>query len=76
MALYKKIIIDKHITDVVVASLFIEERSNESIHFSNQCRLFYNECADEKEIIKDLSLITKVLRRSSEVMAYFKRNLE
>lgn len=76
MSLYEKIIIDKNISNVVVGSLFTEESSNESIHFSNECQLFYNECADEKEIIKKLSSVAKVWRRSTDVMGYFKRRFE
>ncbi|HBA38043.1 MAG TPA: hypothetical protein DCY94_04920, partial [Firmicutes bacterium] len=69
---YKKLIIDKHISNVVVGSLFTEDVGTEPVHFSNETKLFYSECDDEKVIIKELNSITKVWRRSTEVMNRFK----
>lgn len=74
--LYKKLIEEKNISDVVVGSMFTENVSSETVHFSNDDKLFYNECKDEEEIIKSLSKVAKVFKRSSEVLKYYKdRNL-
>lgn len=69
--LYRKIVINKGISNVVIGSLFTEE-GKEPVHFSNKNQLFYNECDDEKKIINELRFIVKVYRRSTEVMYDFK----
>lgn len=73
--LYKKIIKDYNIKDVVVGTIFTEEESSEQVHFSNDNKLFYNECSDEEKIVKNLSDITRVWRRSSEVLKFYKGGL-
>lgn len=73
---YKKLIIDKSIANVVVGSLFTEEKSNEEVHFLDKNVLFYNECDDEKQIIEYLNKDTKTWIRSSEVMESFKKKHE
>lgn len=74
--LYKKIIIHYDITNVVVGSLFTEEKNQERVHFSLKSHLYYNECADEEKIIEELSQYVKVWRRSTEVTRYLKNKLE
>ncbi len=74
--LYKKLIEEKKISDVVIGSIFTEEENIESVHFSNDSKLFYNECKDEEEIIKSLSKVARVFRRSSEVLKYYKARKE
>ncbi|MDE5888711.1 MAG: hypothetical protein K2H20_01690, partial [Bacilli bacterium] len=69
---YKKIIVDKRIENVVVGSLFTEDISKETVHFSNENKLYYNECNDEKSIIEYLDTCTRTWRRSTDVMKYFK----
>ena len=47
-----KIYIEKYkIENVVVGSIFINELSNETVHFSNKNELFYNPIDDEKLIV-------------------------
>lgn len=53
--LYKKVIKYYRITNVVVGSLFTEEKSGEGVHFSLESKLFYTECIDEKSIVDELS---------------------
>lgn len=69
--LYKKLIEEKRISDVVVGSIFTEEETRETVHFSNDNKLFYNECSDEKIIITSLRSIARVWKRSTEVTRYF-----
>lgn len=71
---YIKLIKEKHISYVVVGSLFTEEESLEAIHFSSNNKLFYNACKDEDEIISKLDRLAIVKRRSSEVMHLLKSN--
>lgn len=73
--IYKKIIRDYNIQDVVVGTIFTEEESREQVHFSNDNKLFYNECSDEEKIVKNLSDIARVWRRSSEVLKFYKDDL-
>jgi len=70
--LYKDVILKYQIKDVVVGSIFTEEKSIETVHFSNDNKLFYNIVPDEKIIIDDLSSICRVYRRSTEVMKVYK----
>lgn len=69
--LYKKVIKYYRITNVVVGSLFTEEKSGEGVHFSLESKLFYTECIDEKSIVDELSKEYKVWRKSTEVTKYF-----
>ena len=66
--MFKKYIEIYKMQDVVVGSKFTNKKTEETIHFSNQNKLFYNKCKDEDIIISELSQITNVYRRSSEVM--------
>lgn len=74
VSLYKKLIVEKGIEHVVVGSLFTEDISDETVHFSSENKLYYNECDDEKKIIEDLKSCTKVWRRSTEVVKCLKEN--
>ena len=58
---------------------FGEERSLESVHFSDANNLFYNEISDELEIKRRLMKLgnVRIFSRSSKVMEYYiKRELE
>ena len=66
--LYKKYIEKYNIKDVVVGSIFTNYISEETVHFSNKNELFYTKNSDEDMIISELSKITNVYKRSSEVM--------
>lgn len=70
--LYKKYIEKYEIEDVVVGSMFLDKKSEETVHFSNKNELFYSKCQDEELIIFKLSKITNIYRRSSEVMEKYK----
>lgn len=71
--LYSKLIHDKKIEDVVVGSIFTENVSKETVHFSSDNKLFYNKCEDEDIIIGVLSSKARICRRSTEVLSYFRR---
>lgn len=71
--LYSKLIEERKIKDVVVGSLFTENKSEETVHFSNSNELFYNECKDEEKIIEVLSSRARVWRRSTEILSYKRR---
>ena len=68
LELYKKYIEKYNIKDVVVGSIFTNYISKETVHFSNKNELFYTKNSDEDMIISELSKITNVYKRSSEVM--------
>ena len=68
LELYKKYIEKYNIKDVVVGSIFTNYISEETVHFSNKNELFYTKNSDEDMIISELSKITNVYKRSSEVM--------
>lgn len=72
LALYREMIINKGISNVVIGSLFIEEEASEAVPFLNNGQLFYKECDDEKIIMDELNFITRVWRRSTEVMNHLK----
>ena len=74
LELYKKYIDQYDITDVVVGSIFTGNISEETVHFSDNNQLFYTKIDDEDAIISDLSKITNVYRRSSEVMYKYRTN--
>ena len=57
-----------NIKDVVIGSIFTNYISEETVHFSNKNELFYTKNSDEDMIISELSKITNVYKRSSEVM--------
>lgn len=70
--LYRKVIQDYHIKDVVVGSIFKENSTEETVPFSAKKQLFYNPVPDEifiKNILRDLC---NVFSRSSQVMEFFK----
>lgn len=68
LKLYKKYIEQYKIKDVVVGSMFTSNISEETVHFSNKNKLFYTKNSDEDIIISELSKVTNVYKRSSEVM--------
>ncbi len=70
--LYKQYIKKYNIKYTIVGSIFTEQTSSETIPFSNENKLFYNEIADELKIIKELQNICKVYRRSTEVVNIFR----
>ena len=74
LELYKKYIDQYDITDVVVGSIFKCNISEETVHFSDNNQLFYTKIDDEDAIISELSKITNVYRRSSEVMYKYRIN--
>ena len=70
--LYKQIIKKYCIKNVVVGSIFKEKESEETVHFSNKNKLFYNPVSDELEIKRKLMEICNVYSRSSEVMIKYR----
>lgn len=72
---YKSYIQKYHIKDVVVGSMFTLEESNEVAPFSDNQNLFYHSNSDELQIIKELSKVARVYRRSTDVMNYYRTNL-
>ena len=72
--LYKDVIKKYGIKDVVVGSIFSEERSEETVHFSDKGLLFYNPNSDESQIKKQLMQLgnVRVFSRSSQVTQYYK----
>lgn len=73
--LYKKYINKYDINNVVVGSIFTSEISSEKVHFSSSNKLFYNKNPDEDIIFKELSKITNVYRRSTEVVKKYKNHI-
>lgn len=68
-----KIYIEKYkIENVVVGSIFTNELSNETVHFSNKNELFYNPIDDEKLIVNELNKVCHVFLRSTDVTNFFK----
>jgi DNA repair photolyase len=74
MDLYRDVIKKYGIRDVVVGSIFSEEHSKETVHFSNKNLLFYNPNLDESHIKNKLLQMenVRVFSRSSQVMQYYK----
>ena len=72
--LYVKVIQKYNVKNVVVGSIFSDKESEETVHFSDKEKLFYNPISDEYEIKERLKEIEdlKVYSRSSEVMQYYK----
>ena len=74
--LYKEIVKKYSIKDVVVGSIFGEQPTQETVHFSNEKLLFYNPVSDELQIKKELMQIgnIRVFSRSSKVAQYYIEN--
>lgn len=72
--LYKEIIKKYSIKDIVVGSIFGEQPTQETVHFSNEGLLFYNPTSDELKIKKQLMQMgnVSVFSRSSQVTQYYK----
>ena len=72
--LYKEVINRYGIKDVVVGSIFGEERTEEPVHFSNKGLLFYNPISDELQLKMKLMQMSnlRVFSRSSKVVQYYK----
>lgn len=70
--LYKNLINKYHIQDVVIGSIFSEQYSDETVHFSNKNQLFYNSVPDEVIIENALKDICNVYKKSSQVMRKYK----
>lgn len=71
--LYKEIVKKYSIKDVVVGSIFGEQPTQETVHFSNERLLFYNPVSDELQIKKELMQMenVRVFSRSSKVAQYY-----
>lgn len=72
MDLYKMYIEKYKIENVVVGSIFTNELSNETVHFSNKNELFYNPIDDEKLIVNELNKVCHVFLRSTDVTNFLK----
>ena len=70
--LYQEVVKRYGIKDVVVGSIFKEKESEETVHFSNKNKLFYNPVSDELEIKRRLMRMCNVYSRSSEVMSKYR----
>lgn len=72
--LYKSLVKQYEIKDIVVGSIFGEEKSDETVHFSDEELLFYNPVSDELKIKQKLMELgnVRVFSRSSEVTKYYK----
>lgn len=70
--LYQEVVKRYGIKDVVVGSIFKEKESEETVHFSNKNKLFYNPVSDELEIKRRLMGMCNVYSRSSEVMSKYR----
>ena len=66
--LYRKVIQDYHIKDVVVGSIFKEHLTDETVPFSNKKQLFYNPVSDEIRIKNGLRDLCDIFSRSTQVM--------
>lgn len=75
---YKQIIGEFGVKDVVVGSIFGEKESEETVHFSDERKLFYNPIEDELEIKRMLMKTGKVrvFSRSTETMKYYKDRIK
>lgn len=79
--LYKEVISKYDIKDVVVGSIFGEQPSQETVHFSDKGLLFYNPVSDESQIKRELMATgnVRVFSRSTQVTQYYKdksKNIE
>lgn len=76
--LYKGVIAKYGVKDIVVGTIFGEEKSEETVHFSDKGVLFYNPNSDELIIKQKLMEMknVRVFSRSSEVVRYYKERLK
>lgn len=72
--LYKDMIKKYGVKDIVVGSIFSEEKSEETVHFSDKGILFYNPNSDELVIKRKLMEMgnVRVFSKSSEVVRYYR----
>lgn len=49
-----------------------EQQNSETVHFSNENKLFYNPVSDEEVIKRQLSECARVYTRSSQVMQQYR----
>lgn len=72
---YVEIIRRYGIKDVVVGSIFSERERPETVHFSNERKLFYDSNEDELEIKQKLlqQKNVRVFSRSSQVMDFYRK---
>lgn len=72
--LYKSVIKKYEVKDVVVGSIFGENKTEETIHFSDNKKLFYNQILDELQIKQKLMKLDniRIFSRSSQVMKFYK----
>ena len=70
--LYKNVIRQYHVKDVVVGSIFREHSTEETVPFSDKKQLFYNPVSDEIRIKNSLRNLCNVFLRSSQVMDYYR----
>ncbi|MCI9233161.1 MAG: methyltransferase domain-containing protein [Bacilli bacterium] len=73
LELYKKIINNYNIKDVVVGSIFKDTESEKFIKFSKDKKFFYSQTQDDITIIEALKGICNVYERSIEVMKKYKK---
>lgn len=71
--LYKQVINEYHVKDVAVGSIFREQQSEETVHFSDKNQLFYSPVSDEMVIKRSLRGICNVYSRSSQVMQTYRK---
>ena len=74
--LYKQFIGKFSIKDVVIGSIFKENLSDETVHFSNRKELFYNPVSDETLIKNMLSNVCNIYTRSSQVMQNYREKFK
>ena len=76
--LYKEVIKEYGVRDVVVGSIFGEKEADETVHFSDKGNLFYNPISEEFEIKRKLMELgnLRLFSRSSEVMQYYKDKIK
>lgn len=69
---YNEFIKTYGVKDVVVGSIFTERENVETVHFSNDNKLFYNPVSDEVSIMRNLMKFCRVYTRSSQVMQKYR----
>lgn len=75
LEIYRKNILKYNIKDVVVGSFISEDISDETIPFSSKNKFFYKKNNDEDLMISNLSEITNVYSRSTEIMYKYKKSV-
>lgn len=72
--LYKQVIKEYNLHDVVVGSIFGEKETSETVHFSNKRELFYNPISEEGKIKQSLRQVNnlRVFSRSTEITHFYK----